>query len=94
MWRKSRPTFVLPGNKRKDYLLRGSLFVFLLLGQRTGVSPVRGSTLLEFAFWVAAWRKPHPVYVYRTRKLRPSGPMILGAQAPGKVESTLQEYAL
>ncbi|ODA39378.1 hypothetical protein DSBG_3854 [Desulfosporosinus sp. BG] len=31
------------------------------------------------------WRKARPLFVYRTRKLRPSGPMILGAQAPGKV---------
>ncbi len=66
----------------------------------------RSSTLQEFSLQVAMWRKAHPVYVSRTRKLRihiagvfvisrnvakgssafrPPGPMILGAQAPGKV---------
>jgi len=48
-----------------------------------GVPPVR-STLQESASWVAVWRKARPLFVYRTRKLRPPGPIILGAQAPGK----------
>jgi len=43
------------------------------------------STLQEYAFRDAVWRKARPLFVYRTRKLRSSGPMILGAQAPGKV---------
>ena len=70
----------------------------------SGVPPVR-STLQEYAFRVAVWRKARPLFVYRTRKLRSTlleyafrvavwrkahppfvpGPMILGAQAPGKV---------
>nr|MDA8221800.1 hypothetical protein [Desulfitobacterium hafniense] len=29
-----------------------------------------GSTLQESASWVAVWRKAHPLFEYRTRKLR------------------------
>jgi len=36
-----------------------------------GRGSTRSSTLLEIALRVAVWRKPHPVYVSRTRKLNP-----------------------
>ena len=72
-----------PGNKQKT-TSNEVVFLCYLMGQNAGVPPVR-STLQEYASWVAVWRKAHPPFVYRTRKLRPPGPIILGAQAPGNV---------
>ena len=66
-------------NKRKGYLLGDGLFC-------VSYGSVLGPTLQEHASRVAVWRKSRPLFV--------PGPMILGAQAPGKVESTRQKYAL
>ncbi|WP_206752193.1 hypothetical protein, partial [Desulfosporosinus fructosivorans] len=73
-----------PGKHAKSYLLGDSFFV-LSYTVIWGRGSTRSSTLLELASWVAVWRKARPPFVSRTRKLRPPGPMILGAQAPGKV---------
>jgi len=58
-----------PGKQAKGYLLGDSLFVFLVLGQRTGVPPVR-STLQESASGVAVWRKARPLFVYTNTEVK------------------------
>src|SRR5437588_228149 len=72
----SRPVLIIRGLDFREY--RGPLWSFEGAG---GMSPAN-QQLSQFPVVIA--RGPH-LFPFRTEQLSPSAPMVLGAQAPGRV---------